>query len=380
MPTNNKSINPKPDALELLGMGLAAMTHLFTSKGMPGYRAKQLLHAIYRQRVATLEAVSTFPKSLIQECKDAGIHLGVPRIDKRFVSIDGTVRYLIAFADDNSVETVWMPEGDDGESGDGSEAGDEETGKDHRTHRRATICVSSQVGCAVGCKFCLTAQLGLQRNLSVGEIVGQVLCVLNDHKVDISRQRINLVFMGQGEPFHNYDNFMSAVRLLVEGVGITASRMTVSTSGIVPRISDLGGEAVRPKLAISLNAPTDALRTRIMPINRKWDIADILKAARHFPLRRKEKITLEYVLLGGTTDTTEQARSLTKLVAPLRDRCKVNLIAWNPGPGTEFHTPDPRAVRTFQEMLVSQNIPAYIRKPRGRDIYAACGQLKRTME
>ena len=165
-----------------------------------------------------------------------------------------------------------------------------------RRWQRATICVSSQVGCAVECAFCMTALLGLHRNLTAGEIVGQILTVLNDQQIEMERDRVNLVFMGQGEPFLNYDNFMQAVRLLVEGVGIPASRMTVSTSGIVPRIADFGAEPVRPKLAVSLNAPNETLRTQVMPITKKWTIEKLIAALREFPLRNRERLTFEYVL------------------------------------------------------------------------------------
>src|SRR5205085_11482866 len=182
--------------------------------------------------------------------------------------------------DGQSVETVWMPEGDGGEAGDGTDSGDNDWD-------RATICVSSQVGCAVNCQFCLTALLGVKRNLQAGEIVGQVMAVLNDRGVDLTRHQVNIVFMGMGEPFLNYANFMKAVRLLVEGVGFPESRMTVSTSGTVPRIHDFANEPVRPKLAISLNASNDEIRSRIMPINKKWDLAMLMRAARDFPLRNR---------------------------------------------------------------------------------------------
>jgi 23S rRNA (adenine2503-C2)-methyltransferase len=274
------------------------------------------------------------------------------------------------------VETVWMPEGDDGESGDGSEAGEEEL----KRFRRATICVSSQVGCAVNCQFCMTALLGLKRNLSAGEIVGQIMAVLNDHKVDLSKERINIVFMGQGEPFNNYENFIKSVRLLVEGIGIAESRMTVSTSGIVPRINDLGKEKIRPKLAISLNASNDAERTKLIPINKKWDIAQLVHAAKEFPLRNREKVTFEYVLLDHENDSPENARELLNIVRPLRDRVKVNLIAWNSGPEIPFHTPSDARVEAFKRVLTDGGIPAFVRRPRGRDIYAACGQLKKTVQ
>jgi 23S rRNA (adenine2503-C2)-methyltransferase len=342
--------------------------------GQPAYRARQLFQALYRERAATLDSISTLPKTF-REALAQSYEIGMPRLDSRFESSDGTIRYLVAFGDGQTVETVWMPEGDGGEAGDGSDAGQEE---ENRGFDRATICVSSQVGCAVNCQFCMTALLGVQRNLSAGEIVGQILLVLNDRRVDLQRERINLVFMGMGEPFLNYPNFMKAVRLLVEGVGVAESRMTVSTAGIVPRIYDFGREPVRPKLAISLNGSNDEVRERIMPINRKWNIEELLKAAREFPLRNRERLTFEYVLLKNVNDRPENARELFKLLQGLR--CKVNLIALNPGPDIAFGTPIESDVRNFQNILVRAGIPSFIRRPRGRDIYAACGQLKRTRE
>jgi 23S rRNA (adenine2503-C2)-methyltransferase len=224
----------------------------------------------------------------------------------------------------------------------------------------------------------MTALLGLRRNLTAGEIVGQVLAVLNDQRVEIDRDRINLVFMGQGEPFLNYDNFMQAVRTLVTEAGIPASRMTVSTSGIVPRIADFGAEEIRPKLAVSLNAPNEALRIEVMPITKKWTIAKLLAALRDFPLRNRERLTFEYVLLGGLNDGPSHARELVDLIRGLR--AKVNLIALNPGPEIPFSTPNTDRVLAFQSVLTRAGVPTFIRRPRGRDIYAACGQLKHTTE
>jgi 23S rRNA (adenine2503-C2)-methyltransferase len=229
------------------------------------------------------------------------------------------------------------------------------------------------VGCAVACQFCLTALLGVKRNLEAGEIVGQVCAVLRDQQVSPPQDRVNLVFMGMGEPFLNYDNFIRAVRLLVEGVGIPESRMTVSTAGIVPRIYDLGAEGVRPKLAISLNASNDELRSELMPINRKWDLAKLIAAARDFPLRSRERLTFEYVLLDGVNDAPRNAREVVELIRGIR--AKVNLIALNPGPGIEFRTPAQERVLQFQAILIAAGVPTFIRRPRGRDIYAACGQL-----
>ena len=206
----------------------------------------------------------------------------------------------------------------------------------------------------------------------------QVLTVLDDQNRKPPEERVNLVFMGMGEPFLNFDNFVKAVRLLVAGVGIPESRMTVSTAGVVPRIEDLGEESVRPKLAISLNAPNDELRTRLMPINRKWNLEKLMKASREFPLRSREKLTFEYVLLRSVNDSPLHARQLAELIRGVN--AKVNLIALNPGPGVDFETPDERTVREFQDTLIRSGIPAFVRRPRGRDIYAACGQLKRTLE
>jgi 23S rRNA (adenine2503-C2)-methyltransferase len=362
----------------LLGLDRAEFATLVESAGEPAYRARQLMDAVYRDRVESVSQISTLPQQFRMSLQSAGVVAGLPEIQKKFVSQDGTIRYLIGFPDGQSVETVWMPQGDGGEAGDGSEAGDSAAGNAARGWDRATICVSSQVGCAVDCQFCLTALLGVKRNLSAGEIVGQVCAVLRDQNVSPPQDRINLVFMGMGEPFLNYDNFMKAVRLLVLEVQIAESRMTVSTAGIVPRIYDLGRETIRPKLAISLNASNDHLRTRLMPLNRKWNLEMLLAAARAYPLRTREWVTFEYVLLGGVNDEPENAREAAELLRGLR--CKVNLIALNPGPGIDFTTPGEERVAAFQKVLREAGVPAFVRRPRGRDIYAACGQLKRTVE
>jgi 23S rRNA (adenine2503-C2)-methyltransferase len=390
----------------LLGMDREELATLVAEAGEPGYRATQIMEAVYRQRVETLAEISTLPQGFRELLAGSGVSVGAARIEKKFESVDGTVRYLIGFGDGQSVETVWMPEGDGGEAGDGSEAaadaegiGDSTSGakaqfqvlgshagpegllrppQNRVRHGRSTICVSSQVGCAVDCQFCLTALLGVKRNLTAGEIVGQVCAVLKDQKVSPPEDRINLVFMGMGEPFLNYENFVKAARLLVEHVGIAERRMTVSTAGIVPRIHDFGGESIRPKLAISLNASNNALRTRLMPVNKKWNLEMLMAAARTFPLRTREWITFEYVLLGGVNDTPENAKEAAELLRGVR--CKVNLIALNPGPGIDFTTPGEERVAAFQTILREAGIPAFVRRPRGRDIYAACGQLKRTIE
>jgi 23S rRNA (adenine2503-C2)-methyltransferase len=370
----------------LFGLDANALTARVESAGEPAWRGRQLAEALYRQRVAELEGITTLPKALRERLKGEGWRVGRPRIAQVFVSRDGTERYLVeGEAGPETVETVWMPDGDGGEAGDGSDSGAATSinrNEDGRRWERATICVSSQVGCAVNCQFCLTAKLGLQRNLTAGEIAGQVVAVLERQGVEVGKDRVNLVFMGMGEPLLNYENWMAAVRLLVEEVGISPQRMTVSTSGIVPGIERLAEEPaeVRPKLAISLNAPNDAVRSELMPINRKWPIEAVVDAVKKVRLRSRERITFEYVLLGGVTDRPEHAAEVARLVRRTGLAAKVNLIAWNPGPGIEYVMPEAGAVEGFKRALVAEGVPVYLRRPRGRDIYAACGQLKRTTE
>jgi 23S rRNA (adenine2503-C2)-methyltransferase len=382
---------------QLFGLGLPDLTQMMAALGQKPYRARQVFDALYKQRVTSLDEVTTLPAALREEMRAAGWIVGLPEMVQTAKSVDGTERYLMRMADGETVETVWMPDGDGGERGDGSEAAVEEAGEvvgaeeavapkvDKRNwgalaeqgFRRATICISSQVGCAVNCQFCLTAKLGIRRNLTAGEIAGQVAAVLNRHGVKMGKDRINLVFMGMGEPFLNYDAFMQSVKVLVEGIGVPESRMTVSTSGILPGIEAFAKETVRPKLALSLNASNDVVRERIMPITRKWNIAKLLEAVKAIPLRTREWVTFEYVLLGGVNDQPEHAREVLALLAGMP--AKVNLIVWNPGPGIDYHQPAPGDVAVFQKMLIAGGIPTYIRRPRGRDIYAACGQLKRTV-
>ncbi len=376
----------------LFGKSLPELIDLASTLGQKPYRARQLWDALYKQRVAEIDSITTFPAEL--RAKLAAEHsIGMPEMVQTAVSIDGTERYLMRMADGETVETVWMPDGDGVENTD-----DAEDSSDNRAdrvaakkidvrnqgalaaagYRRATICISSQVGCAVNCQFCLTAKLGIRRDLTAGEIAGQVAAVLNRHRVHIGKDRINLVFMGMGEPFLNYDNFMASVLLLVEGMGIPASRMTVSTSGIEPAIRRFALETVRPNLALSLNASNDIVRERIMPITRKWKIAQLLDAVSTIPMTKRDWVTFEYVLLGGINDQPEHAYEVLALLKGMH--AKVNLIVWNPGPGIAYTQPAPAAVDVFQQTLIRNGLPTYIRRPRGRDIFAACGQLKRTVE
>ncbi len=387
---------------QLFGLTLEDLATLMASLGQKPYRARQFHDALYRQRITSLDQVTVLPQSLRDALAAEGYVVGLPELLQTARSIDGTERYLVRMTDGETVETVWMPDGDGGERGDGSEAAAEEEAteglegnaqssvpqprKDLRNkgalersgYTRATICISSQIGCAVNCQFCLTAKLGIKRNLTAGEIAGQVVAVLNRHGVKIGADRINLVFMGMGEPFLNYDEFIASVHLLAKHIGIPESRMTVSTSGIEPSIRRFASEPLRPKLALSLNASNDTVREQVMPITRKWNIAALLEAVKTLPLGKREWVTFEYVLLGGINDQPQHAREVLDL---LRDmKAKVNLIVWNPGPGIAYTQPKPEDVAVFQKMLIEGGMPTYIRRPRGRDIYAACGQLKRTIE
>ena len=362
----------------LFGLQNQQLSEKLAEFHLPAWRIRQLETALYGQRITAVDQITTWPKELRERVQAAGFQVGLPEIVETFRSVDGTERYLIACADGQTVETVWMPEGDGAEDDDAEPASGETT--PGRNWSRATLCVSSQIGCAVNCQFCLTAKLGILRNLTAGEIAGQVAAVLNRHQAEPGRDRINLVFMGMGEPFLNYDAFMDAVRLLAGPMGIPESRMTVSTSGIVPGILRFAEEPIRPRLAISLNAPNDEIREGIMPITRKWPIAEVLDAVRKVPLRPRERVTFEYVLLGGVNDQPQHADEVIRLVRRANFPAKVNLIAWNPGPGVAFTMPDPAAVDAFQQRLRAAGIPAFVRRPRGRDIYAACGQLKKTMD
>jgi 23S rRNA (adenine2503-C2)-methyltransferase len=382
MTTGGKPLNiildaegPSPDGA-LFGLWNEPLRESLNEFGLLPYRVRQLETALYRQKVADITEVTTWPKELRERVAAAGFRVGSPEIAETFRSADGTERYLIAGRDGQTVETVWMPEGDGSEEGESDESVSSEPSR--KNWSRATICVSSQIGCAVNCQFCLTAKLGIIRNLTAGEIAGQVAAVLKRQGAEPGRDRINLVFMGMGEPFLNYDAFMAAVRLLAGPMEIPESRMTVSTSGIVPGILRFAEEKVRPRLAISLNAPNDTVREGIMPITRKWSIGEVIEAVRQVPLRQKERVTFEYVLLGGVNDQLQHADEVVKLARRAQFPVKVNLIAWNPGPGVPFTMPSGEDVTCFQDRLRENGIPAFVRRPRGRDIYAACGQLKRT--
>jgi len=346
--------------INLLGKSLGELRDFVQSLGEPAYRGGQIYHALYAERRFDIAAMTSLPAAL-RECLGRESAIILPQVRRRYESSDGAVRYVLALeatenaigagsAKPTSIETVFMPD-----------------------ESRQTICISTQAGCAVDCHFCLTATLGLIRNLTAGELVGQALVALEDNRANLKPQT-NIVLMGQGEPLLNYDAVMAAVRILLDpnGLAITPRHMTLSTSGIIPGIERLALENVRPKLAISLNASSNEQRDAIMPINRKYPIDKLLDSCARYPLRSWEHLTFEYVLLGGFNDSPEDARRLAKLLANLR--AKVNLIPWNPG-DLPYEKPNAERIEEFRRILNEKSVPAFVRYSRGQDVMAACGQL-----
>lgn len=343
---------------ELLGKSREALREYFATFGEPAYRAGQLYQALYRERKFRFSEMTTLPVEL-RERLEREARVTLPQVKQRFVSQDGSVRYLFGLPQDErlkssrpaSVEAVFMP-----------------------SEGRQTICVSTQAGCAVDCQFCMTAQLGLIRNLTAGEILAQILLPLEEHR-DALAPRTNVVLMGQGEPLLNFEPVMEAMRILLDqaGMGVAPKHVTLSTSGIVPGIERLAQEEIRPKLAISLNASNDVQRDALMPINKKYPLAVLLEACRKFPKGPREYITFEYVLLGGVNDSADDARRVARMLGDL-GRVKVNLIPWNPG-ALPYREPTEAGVELFHRTLLEKGIPAFTRYSRGRDVMAACGQL-----
>jgi 23S rRNA (adenine2503-C2)-methyltransferase len=343
--------------VELLGKSAEELREYVASLGERPFRAAQLYHALHAERRFEFAAMTNIPAALRERLSEEA-RITPPRIARRFPSVDGSIRYLFSIGGPASdegakpaqIEAVFMPR-----------------------EGRQTICISTQAGCAVDCHFCLTAQLGLIRNLTAGEIVGQVLVALEENREQLAPQT-NVVLMGQGEPLLNYDATMAAMRILLDpkGAALAPRHVTLSTSGIVPGIERLGQEKIRPSLAISLNASSDEQRNALMPINRKYPLDVLLDACRRYPLRRREYFTFEYVLLGGVNDTPEDARRVVRLIAHIR--AKVNLIPWNPG-NLPYRAPTAESIEEFQRVLVDKGVPTFVRYSRGQDVFAACGQL-----
>jgi len=341
----------------LAGLTQAELSEFIGSLGEPAYRARQIFAGVHARRLPSFAEMTDLPKELRAKLDTRAV-ISTLTLESRYISSDGTRRYLFKTHDNRPVETVFIPE-----------------------ERRDTICFSSQSGCPLQCTFCLTAQLGLLRNLTAGEIVEQIIVALNDaYGIGVKAPRgTNLVGMGAGEPFLNFDQLMKAIRIMKEpaGLHIVPNRITVSTAGIVPRIRELATITDRPHLAISLAAPNDELRDQLMPINKKWPIEELLSACREFEtsLKRNERFTFEYVMLDGVNDSDEHARQLANLINRHRLHAKVNLIPHNPAEPLPYQPSSPERVESFRKNLESKGVHAFVRRPRGRDILAACGQL-----
>ncbi len=344
-------------ARHLTGLTQAELTAFVEEMGEPAFRGRQIFASLHQRRLRSFDEMTDLPKSfrarLTERARSATL-----TIESRYISEDGTRRYLMKTHDGLPVETVFIPE-----------------------ERRDTICFSSQSGCPLQCSFCLTAKLGLLRTLTAGEIVEQIIIALNDAygEGEKTPRGTNLVAMGAGEPFLAFDPLMKALRIMADpkGLHIVPNRVTVSTAGIVPRIRELATIEDRPHLAISLAAPTDELRNELMPINKKWPLEELLAACKEFErsLKPAERFTFEYVMLDGVNDTDEHARQLANLLNRHGLRAKVNLIPHNPADPLPYHPSLPERVESFKGILESKGVHAFVRRPRGRDIYAACGQL-----
>ncbi len=346
------------EKLHIIGLRPTELAALVDDIGEPKYRAKQIFKGLHERRLRSFQEITDIPNGT-REKLDAIASVSALAVESRYVSTDGTRRYLMKTSDGRPVEAVFIPT----------------TGRD-------TICFSSQSGCPLKCDFCLTAKLGLLRNLTAGEIVEQMIIVLNDvYGVgEETPHGTNLVAMGAGEPFLNFENLITALEIMADedGLFIVPNRVTVSTAGIVPKIHEFAQLERRPNLAISLSAANDELRDKLMPINKRWNLDELMGAAREFEktLRRGERFTFEYVLLGGVNDSDEHAGQLVDLLRKHKfKRAKINLIPHNPAEQLDYHPPDAAQVLRFKEILESEGVSAYIRRPRGRDIYAACGQL-----
>jgi 23S rRNA (adenine2503-C2)-methyltransferase len=342
-------VEPK---LDLRSATLDEACGFAVAQGWPRFRGEQIWRWVHDHGVRSFDEMTNLGRDTRARLAQTAV-IGGLTIAEVQTSHDGTRKLRLVTHDGQSIESVVIPDGD-----------------------KTTQCISSQVGCAVDCQFCATAKLGLRRNLDAGEIVDQVYLarrLLAD--VEPGRRISNLVYMGMGEPLHNYDNLVRSLGILThdKGAGLSQRRITVSTSGLVPKLERLGGEDVRPNLAVSLNAPSDAIRDEIMPINRKWNIAKLLGALRAYPLEQRRRITFEYVLLAGVNDSLADAAQLARLLRGIK--CKVNLIPFNPHPEAPYARPSHAAVTAFQDECRRLGLPVYLRTPRGDDIDAACGQL-----
>ncbi|MGE0445416.1 MAG: 23S rRNA (adenine(2503)-C(2))-methyltransferase RlmN [Vicinamibacterales bacterium] len=336
----------RPDLAEL---ELHELEAALTERGYESFHARQLYRWIYKHGITGFERMTDLSRDMRAQLPEA-FALRTPRVVSDDTSTDGTRKFVLQLADGKRIESVFIPD-----------------------TPAMTFCISTQVGCAMSCGFCLTGKMGLVRNLTAGEIAGQVRVLAA--ATQLLDQPFNIVLMGMGEPLHNYDNTMKALRILNAelGMGVSPRRVTLSTVGIVPGLERLAREPLMPNLAISLHATTDEQRTMLVPPNRKYPLAAILDACKRFPLKRRSRITFEYVLLDEVNDTPDDARRLARLLAGIK--AKVNLIPLNPAPGIPFDRPSDARVDRFAQILAERHVTVSVRKSRGRDIRAACGQL-----
>jgi 23S rRNA (adenine2503-C2)-methyltransferase len=343
---NGLAADHRPD---LAAMDLAELEGALAGRGHPRFHARQIFAWIYAKGVTHFDRMTDLSLPLRADLAEH-FRIGTPAVARKETSSDGTVKFLLALEDGRQIESVFIPD-----------------------TPKQTFCISTQVGCAMKCGFCLTGKMGLVRNLTAGEIAGQVRVLAG--ALGLLDSKFNIVLMGMGEPLHNYDNTMKALRMLndAHGLAVSPKRVTLSTVGVVPGLERLAAEPLMPNLAISLHATTEDQRDALVPVNRRYGLEDILDAARKFPIKRRSRITFEYVLLRGVNDTPEDARRLVRLLGNIR--CKVNLIPLNEAAGISFHRPADDRVNAFAEILAGARLTVSVRKSRGRDIRAACGQL-----
>ncbi len=337
--------------IDLKSLSSEELVRFIESRGLPRFRARQLLHWIYEKKVKDIKDITELSLQL-RESLSREAYISNLLLCRRLHSADGTEKFLFQLEDGERIESVLIPD-----------------------EQRLTLCISSQVGCPLGCRFCLTGKIGFRRNLKAYEIVDQFISV---QRIIEPRKITNLVLMGMGEPLLNLDEVAEAIKRITEYMRFSRRRITLSTAGIVPGIRRLPEVAPLVNLAISLNATTDRVRDQIMPINKQYPISELLKACREFPLEPRKRITFEYVLLKGINDTLEDAERLVRLLKGIPS--KVNLIPFNPYQGAEFQKPEDERVLRFQDVLLRGGLTALIRKSRGSDILAACGQLRAEYE
>jgi len=335
--------------VDVAGLDRRQLEAFVATLGGERFRAQQIFQWLYRRGVTGFEDMTDLPLAFRERLQASAV-VTTPEVDRADRSSDGTAKFRLRLSDGRLIESVFIPD-----------------------TPAQTLCISSQVGCAMGCTFCLTGKMGWTRHLSAGEIVGQVRVLVRE--VGLADSAFNIVLMGMGEPLHNYDATMQALRILTDraGLALPARRITLSTVGVVPALERLASEEVMPNLAVSLHATTNEQRDLLVPLNRKYPIESLMGACRRFPVKRRERITFEYVLLSGVNDTDADARRLVKLLGGLRS--KVNLIPLNEAPGIPYERPSPQQVDRFAAVLAERGITVMVRKSRGRDIRAACGQL-----